>query len=43
MPPRVRRMRWRIASAYVLLIVLTLALLSLVLLQLLLHNLPANA
>jgi two-component system, OmpR family, phosphate regulon sensor histidine kinase PhoR len=35
MPPRVRRMRWRIASAYVLLIVLTLALLSLVLLQLL--------
>jgi two-component system, OmpR family, phosphate regulon sensor histidine kinase PhoR len=35
MPPRVRRMRWRIAGAYILLISLTLALLSLVLLQLL--------
>jgi len=35
MPQRVRRMRWRIASAYILLIVLTLALLSLALLQLL--------
>jgi two-component system, OmpR family, phosphate regulon sensor histidine kinase PhoR len=35
MPPRVRRMRWRIAGAYILLISLTLALLSLSLLQLL--------